>query len=102
MQGFEVCSALDGEEGFKKAVEEQPDLILTDIVLPKKTGVELCLLLKDIPATKDIPIILVTASGMRNLEERCQIFGAVSCVSKPYQISDLVDKIQRSLTANAS
>ncbi|MBI2104969.1 MAG: response regulator [Candidatus Omnitrophica bacterium] len=95
--GFQVCSAMNGEDGLRKAFAERPDLVLMDIILPRMTGVELCRRLKEAPETRDIPVILVTASGMRNLEARCKLFGVDACVAKPYEMPDLIEKIQQLL-----
>ncbi|MBI3458040.1 MAG: response regulator [Candidatus Rokubacteria bacterium] len=95
--GFQVCSAMNGDEGLRKAFAERPDLILMDIILPGMSGVELCQRLKEAPETRHIPIILVTASGMSNLEARCRVFGVDACVVKPYEMPELLEKIQQLL-----
>jgi CheY-like chemotaxis protein len=66
------------------------------------TGVEVCQRIKDGEQTRDIPIILVTASHMRDLEERCRIFGADSCLVKPYQPAELLEKINEILPPDAA
>ncbi len=91
--GFDVLSAMNGEDGLRKAKHERPDLILLDIVLPGMDGVQVCDQLKQDPATQRIPVIMLTASGMRNLEERCKVFGADACLVKPYRPSELLEKI---------
>ena len=92
---FEAIAAMTGEEGLRKAVEEHPDLILLDIILPGMSGIELCQQLKERADTKKIPIILVTASGMRDIASRCKVFGAEACLVKPYHPQELLACIQR-------
>lgn len=66
---------------------------------PRMSGVEVCQRLKEDPETLAIPVMLVTASRLKNLEERCRIFGAAACVVKPYDWSELIDKLRRLLAA---
>lgn len=65
-EGFVVSLAPDGEEGLKKAKAEGPDLILLDVLMPKKDGTETLIELKKDPITKDIPVIFLTNLGGRN------------------------------------
>ncbi len=59
--GFDVVCAGDGEEGVIKALEENPDLILMDLMLPKQGGIMAMRIIKSNPYTKDIPILVLTA-----------------------------------------
>lgn len=92
-EGFEVVAAMEGEDGLRKATEERPDLILLDIVLPGMSGIDVCIALKDDPRTKKIPVLLLTASAMRGLEDRAKTFGVKGCLIKPYAMNDLLEKI---------
>lgn len=91
--GYALVAALDGEEGVKKALEEKPDLILLDIVMPKMNGYEVCSRLRNDPRTCDIPVIVVTASGLKNLEEKCLALGVQEIIRKPYESSYLAERI---------
>lgn len=91
--GYTVIAAVNGVEGLKKIYEEKPDLILLDIVMPKMNGYEVCAHLKKDPETCDIPIIVVTASSVRNLEERCLALGIEEIIRKPYESSYLVERV---------
>ena len=62
-EGFDVCSALDGEEGLALIKKEVPDLVLLDLMLPGLDGIEICRKLKTDYSTRSIPIIMVTAKG---------------------------------------
>ncbi|MFH0984055.1 MAG: response regulator [Candidatus Omnitrophota bacterium] len=95
--GYTVVSASDGEEGLKKAVEEKPDLILMDVLMPGLDGFEVCRRLRKNPVTKHIPIISTTAAGVDDIEAQCLAAGADACVRKPYDSADLLSKIRQFL-----
>jgi DNA-binding response OmpR family regulator len=61
--GFEPLTAEDGETGLALAVAEKPALIILDVMLPKMTGLQVCSRIRENPATKDIPIIMLSARG---------------------------------------
>ena len=94
-QGYQMLSAFDGEEGLKMVQEEKPDLILLDKIMPKMDGLEVCQRLKSDPKTKDIPIIIVSASGEKDLPERCQAAGADDLIIKPFEPEDLLFRIKK-------
>ena len=90
---YEVIGACDGKEGYEKACNEKPDLILLDLMLPKIDGYWVCNLLKHDKRHEDIPIIIITAkSGGENqkLAEEC---GADAYMQKPFDIEALLAKI---------
>ncbi len=93
--GYEVSSANDGEDGLKKIYEEKPDLVLLDILMPKMNGLELCLKIKADPKTKNIPVVIVSASGGSDLRGRSQMSGANDCIYKPFESSELLEKIRK-------
>jgi adenylate cyclase len=62
-QGYEIVTAMDGEEALEGARKHQPDLILLDVMMPKRDGFQVCRLLKADPTLPFMPIILVTAKG---------------------------------------
>ncbi len=93
---------MNGKDGLRKAAEERPDLILLDIVVPDMNGLMVCERIKQMPETQHIPVILVIASGMKSLEERCKVFGADDCLIKPYQLTELLSKIDALLPASGS
>jgi two-component system alkaline phosphatase synthesis response regulator PhoP len=100
-RGYQVMSAMNGRDGLRKALEERPDLILLDIVVPDMNGLVVCERIKQTRDIQHIPVILVTASGMKSLEERCKVFGADDCLIKPYQLTELLGKIQALLEGGA-
>jgi DNA-binding response OmpR family regulator len=97
--GFEIISALDGEEGLNRAFQEKPDLILLDLIMPKMNGLEVCQRLKENSETRSIPIIILTASGGKDVEEKSQAAGADDCIRKPYDSGQLVARIKALIAA---
>ena len=102
MEGFTVLVARDGQEGIEVATREQPDLVVSDIMMPKTSGLELVIALKGDPSTSDIPIILLSAKA-QNADVRSGLeAGADDYVTKPFEPLDLVDRVNRLLEARAS
>jgi DNA-binding response OmpR family regulator len=100
-QGFEVHYAFTGPEGHEKALSLNPDLILLDMMLPGLNGPEVIKLLKKNPATKDIPIIILTAfsAGANVFESDMMSLGVIEYLRKPVQLEELVKAIRRLLSA---
>ena len=93
MEGYEVLTALDGEQALEKARAEHPDLIVLDIMMPKLDGYETCKMLKADPATRDIPVILLSAKG-RNVDQKVGFeVGADDYITKPFSPRKLVERI---------
>ena len=93
MEGYEVVTALDGEQALEKARSEKPDLIVLDIMMPKLDGYETCKRLKADPETKDVPIILLSAKG-RNVDQKVGFeVGADDYITKPFSPRKLVERI---------
>ena len=93
MEGYEVLTALDGEQALEKARAGHPDLIVLDIMMPKLDGYETCKMLKADPATKDIPVILLSAKG-RNVDQKVGFeVGADDYITKPFSPRKLVERI---------
>jgi len=66
--GYHVVEAFDGAEGLKRAAEEKPDLVCLDLLMPRKTGIELYRDMKKDPALKTIPVIIVSGFVFPNLD----------------------------------
>ena len=98
-QGFEVHYAFTGPEGHEKALSLNPDLILLDMMLPGLNGVEVVKRLKQKKATRDIPIIVLTAyaADANFMESGIMALGAVEYMRKPVQMPELVKTIKRLL-----
>lgn len=96
---YEVVTAGDGEEAIAKVQTERPDLIVMDVMMPRKTGVEACRALKGDPSTCDIPIILVTTRGEGDNVELGYEAGCNHYVTKPVDGVELIAKVRDCLEA---
>ena len=93
MEGYEVVTALDGEQALEKVAQQKPDLIVLDIMMPKLDGYETCKALKSKDETKDIPVILLSAKG-RNVDQKTGFeVGADDYITKPFSPRKLVERI---------
>jgi len=93
MEGYEVLTALDGEQALEKARTEKPDLIVLDIMMPKLDGYETCKRLKADADTKDVPVILLSAKG-RNVDQKVGFeVGADDYITKPFSMRELVARV---------
>ena len=102
MEGYEVLTALDGEQALEKAKNEKPDLIVLDIMMPKLDGYETCKLLKAEESTRDIPVILLSAKG-RNVDQKIGFdVGADDYITKPFSPRKLVERINAILGQSES
>lgn len=97
--GFEVLTATDGESGLQLAVEQRPDLVIVDLIIPRLDGLEICRRLKQNPATAKIPVALFTASATRDLDELCKTVGFAAYLRKPYEATELLAIIKQLTTA---
>ena len=98
LDGYNVIEAFDGEEAIKRAEEEQPDLILLDIMMPKVNGWEVCKTLKENDLTKNIPIIMVSAKTQVDDFIKGMDAGATFYIMKPFSPAQLSDAIQKALS----
>ena len=93
-EGFDVCSALDGEEGLALIKKEVPDLVLLDLMLPGLDGIEICRKLKTDYSTRSIPIIMVTAKGEESDIVLGLGMGADDYIVKPFRPRELMARIR--------
>src|SRR6516164_7170114 len=96
-EGFDVLVAHDGQEGLRQAQLKLPDLIVLDLMLPLKGGLEVCRELRMGSRTRDIPIIMVTAKAEESDELVGFATGADDYVTKPYSVKILVERIKKEL-----
>lgn len=100
-EGFTVLSAHNGEDAFKQAVEERPDLVILDVMMPGQGGVETCRKLKRDPRTKNIPVILLTAMATREDRETGLAAGADRYITKPFSPQKVVETVLELLGTSA-
>ncbi|MCB4823894.1 phosphate regulon transcriptional regulator PhoB [Roseicella aerolata] len=101
-QGFRVEEAADGEEALVRVAEAKPDLVLLDWMLPQLSGLEVCRQLRRRPATRDLPIIMVTARTEQQDTVRALDTGADDYISKPFAMDGLLARIRALLRRSGS
>lgn len=93
-EGYEVVSAGDGEEALALAVQERPDLILSDVMMPKISGFDMLDILRSTPETKDIKVIMMTALSSEDQRQRGESLGADKyLVKSQVGIEDVVNTV---------
>jgi CheY-like chemotaxis protein len=96
--GYEIIEAVDGSEGIKKAQSESPDLILLDLLMPKKDGWEVLETIKKDDKTKGIPVLVLTVYEGEDSISKCMELGAKGYFLKSkYSLDEIVDKVKESL-----
>jgi DNA-binding response OmpR family regulator len=96
-EGYEVIAAYDGKSGMHKAFNENPDLILLDIMMPDIDGLEVCRTLLNTQSTKDIPVILVTGKADAEGTREGLQAGAFDYIKKPVNKTELLARIHSAL-----
>lgn len=93
-EGYRLFAALGGEEGFKRALEHPPALVLLDLNMPGLDGQATCKLFKGAPQLSAIPVIFLTGSGL--LEDKLRAFshGAVDYITKPFSAQEVVARLR--------
>ena len=97
MEGFTVITAADGQEGVERTRAERPDVIVSDVMMPRMSGLELVAELKGDPDTAAIPVLLLTAKAQQSDIADGMAKGADDYVTKPFEPLDLVDRVNRLL-----
>ena len=93
--GFDVVTAVDGDEALEKVFREQPECIVLDVVLPKQNGFQLCRKLKSFEVSKNIPIILLTSKNTPLDKSWGLRQGADMYMTKPFKEDELVSNVRR-------
>jgi two-component system alkaline phosphatase synthesis response regulator PhoP len=99
--GYDVKTAGDGEAALRLVTEFRPDLILLDIMLPLKSGYEVCQKIRENPDVSAMKIVMITAKG-RDIEvAKGLALGADAYITKPFSTQDLLDQVKRLLSNQA-
>lgn len=94
-ENFALISSYDGESGCKLAEEEMPDLILLDLILPRKNGFEVLETLKSNPRLANIPVIVLTnLEGTQDVERALSLGAYTYLVKANYSLEDVLEKIK--------
>ena len=97
MEGFQVISAVDGMDGVERCRAEQPDIVVSDVMMPKLNGLELCVAIKADETTKHIPVVLLSAKAQVSDIRAGLDAGADDYVTKPFEPLDLIDRVNKLL-----
>lgn len=98
-EGFEVLVANDGEEAARRIRSDRPDLVLLDVMMPKKSGFEVCQEIKADPAMAAVRILMLTAKGRDTEVAKGLALGADAYMTKPFSTKELVEKVRSLLGA---
>lgn len=93
-EGFEVLVAGDGEEAIDCVLRERPDLVLLDVMMPKRNGYDVCQAIKSDPAIAATKILMLTAKGRDSEIAKGLAIGADDYMTKPFSTRDLVAKVK--------
>lgn len=92
--GYDVITAVDGDEALEKVLHEHPQCVLLDIILPKQNGFQLCRRLKQMEESRDIPIILISGKNT-DLDKRWGLQqGADLYITKPFTKEELLASVR--------
>lgn len=99
--GFNVRIARDGEEALAEVGKAVPDLMLLDVMMPKRDGFDVCQTIRANPAWKSVRIIMLTAKGRDIEREKGLALGADDYITKPFSTRDVLAQVERLLAAGA-
>jgi two-component system alkaline phosphatase synthesis response regulator PhoP len=91
---YEVITAENGDEAFKLACSENPDIIVTDFQMPVMTGLQLIEKIRQCDQTKDIPVIMLTARSFAIEDQQKEDLQISQCLSKPFSPKELLENIE--------
>lgn len=94
---YDVIASRDGQGAIEMAIEDKPDLILLDVVMPEMDGFEVCRELKKNKKTKEIPIIFLTAQTNEDSIEKAYEVGGIDYITKPFKQKELLARVKREL-----
>lgn len=98
-EGFLVAVANDGEEALAKVGSFKPDLLLLDVMMPKKSGFEVCEALRADPSRAGLKVVMLTAKGRDTEVAKGLAIGADAYITKPFSTKDLVARVKELLGA---
>ena len=98
--GYDVVTVADGSAALQKVRETLPDLVLLDVMMPLMTGFEVLVALKQDPATKHIPVLMVTAQSREEEIVKGLDLGADDYIAKPFSPNELAARVKTVLVRN--
>lgn len=98
-EGYDFLRVSDGAEAAAVLLEQRPDIVLLDVMLPNVSGYEICDMLRRTPELRDTRVIIMTARGSTLQRDRALSVGADDFLPKPFSLEDLRSKLKAQLTA---
>lgn len=98
--GYEVTTATDGDQALAAVDRDNPDLVLLDVMMPRKDGYQVCQILRERTDLPDLRIVMLTAKGRDVEREKGLSLGADDYITKPFSTQDVVDKVDELLGAS--
>jgi DNA-binding response OmpR family regulator len=95
--GYEVRVVADGDAALQSLRDFRPDLVLLDVMMPKRNGYEVCQAMRETPALRNIKVVMLTAKGRDVDAEKGLALGADAYVTKPFATKDLVARVRAML-----
>ena len=92
---YEIIEAVDGVDAFTKVIEEKPDLVMLDIMMPRQDGYKTCMKIKSGAETRNIPVIMLTGVDYELNRKLGEQLGAADYITKPFAIETLVKAVKK-------
>ncbi len=99
-EGFDAATAVDGNDCLSQIEQDQPSLIILDVMMPGRDGFDVCKTIKQQERFAEIPIILLSARGQEHDRERGLCLGAADFMTKPYSPAELLRRVREILSEN--
>ena len=96
-EGYDVSSAVNGEEAIARVHESKPSLMFLDVMMPKKNGYQVCQELKSDPSLSDIHIVMLSAKGQESDKEMALSLGADEFMTKPFSPLGVIGRVKEIL-----
>ena len=100
--GFKVIAAYGGEDAIRKVALHKPDLVMTDLAMPRVSGVEVIQAIKEDPETQHIPVVAVTAHVWDPIAQAAGQVGCDGYISKPFSTKQIIQEVYRHLKPSAT
>jgi DNA-binding response OmpR family regulator len=102
IEGYEVATAQNGEEGLAQIEEQVPDLVILDVMMPGLDGLETCKRIRSDPRTTNLPVLMFSALSGEDDIERARLAGANHLITKPFNLVGLGSVVRSFFPANAA
>ncbi|MGH2788225.1 MAG: response regulator transcription factor [Actinomycetota bacterium] len=97
LEGYDVVTGRNGEDAVRLAAENTPDLVILDIMMPRLDGYQACAEIKSAEATKDVPVVFLSAKAQQSDIDRGKEYGVSEYMTKPFDPNELLSVVDRLL-----